>query len=728
VSLESDAANCGACGNLCPATGVCAAGSCAAVACSSGRFGLSGEEDLFGPQRTNFAFPVDVDGDGLLDIVTAEWDTSTVQVLRNLGGRRFAPPAVYATGLVAPRFGNPFGLAMGDVTGDGRPDAVAFVDGALSLLVALPGGTFSAGARQDVPIGIKAAAVGDLNGDGLADVVIANGIQIGVSLSRPTGGLEPVFFHAASNLLLQPKSVAVADLDGDGLPEVIAGEQQGGAIGVFKNLGGGALADPVPYLSSPADLVWAVAAGDLDGDGHPDVVAVVEGDHNGIAVFRNQGDGSLAAPVFVETGFFSLAIAIADVDGDGSLDVVLGNRGDQPRVDVLRNRGDGTFLPAESYLDRGPDGVAIADVDSDGRRDIVVASRSDSGIRVLWNEGGGQFQKPPLVAAPITPDQLVLADMDGDGRQDVVALDSAAGKLALFKGRGGGAFGLSQVTELAGAADFRVGDLDGDGLPDLVVLRVNVNSSPVDIVILRNGGGGTFSEIQTVPSGGLLALADLDGDGKLDLVSRPSLRPENLVYRPGLGDGTFGASVDVSPDGPDAVAFLDFDGDGMDDVVYSTIFDVRAVRNLGGGRFAAPVVLATISPAESLAAGDLDGDGRPDLAVGSALPDATGILLNNGDGTFGRLQTLPLFPRQVVVAAIPGLGHGVVLGLGGTEGLAVVEVARDGTLQPLRRWEIGAVPLSGFPLAAGDVDGDLRPDVVVGVSGGFTVLRSACLP
>ncbi|MFL5398625.1 MAG: hypothetical protein ACJ79P_12070, partial [Myxococcales bacterium] len=83
---------------------------------------------------------------------------------------------------------------------------------------------------------------------------------------------------------------------------------------------------------------------------------------------------------------------------------------------------------------------------------------------------------------------------------------------------------------------------------------------------------------------------------------------------------------------------------------------------------------------------------------------------------------------QVAVAAIPGRASGVVVGLQGAEGLQVVEVARDGTLQPLRRWEIGSVPLRGFPLAAGDVDGDLRPDVVVGVSGGFAVLRSACLP
>jgi hypothetical protein len=102
------------------------------------------------------------------------------------------------------------------------------------------------------------------------------------------------------------------------------------------------------------------------------------------------------------------------------------------------------------------------------------------------------------------------------------------------------------------------------------------------------------------------------------------------------------------------------------------------------------------------------------------------VLINNGDGTFGRMQTAPLTgPDRVAIAAIPGRARGVVLARGVLgEEVAVIEIARDGTLQTFRRWSARG----GQGLAVGDVDGDLRPDVVAGAIGGIAVLRSTCLP
>jgi hypothetical protein len=344
-------------------------------------------------------------------------------------------------------------------------------------------------------------------------------------------------------------------------------------------------------------------------------------------------------------------------------------------VDVLRNRGDGTFLPPEPCFDEGAQSLAIADVDRDGRPDLVVASSPGFGVHLLWNEGGGAFAQPPLVSAPIAPTDLVLADVDGDGRQDIVAVDAQAGKLAVFVGRGAGAFGPAQLTDLAGGLAIQAADLDADGRPDLVI-----GSSAVGIEVLRNAGSGTFTAIQTVTGvGSAFALGDLDGDGRTD-------------------------------------------------VVYSGFSEIRALRNLGGGLFGAPVTLVSgLGSAGSIALGDLDGDGRPDLAVGDLSNEVIGVVVNNGDGTFGRKQTVPLFqPQSLKIAAIPGRTRGVVVARDAlSETVAIVEVASDGTVQPVRRW---ATRGGGSAFAVGDVDGDLRPDVVAGALGGVAVLRAACLP
>jgi hypothetical protein len=438
---------------------------------------------------------------------------------------------------------------------------------------------------------------------------------------------------------------------------------------------------------------------------------------------RNNGDGTLAPPVFIDTGFFTFSMAVGDVDGNGSLDVALGNFGDVRRVDVLRNRGDGTFLPPEPYFDEGANSLAIADLDRDGRADLVVASGPGFGVHLLWNEGGGTFAQPPLVPAPIAPNDLALADVDGDGRQDVVAVDAQAGKLAVFLGRGAGAFGPPQLTDLAGGIAVQATDLDGDGRPDLVV-----GSATLGIEVLRNVGSGTFTSIQTILGvGSAFALGDLDGDGRLDLVVLGTA-PKSIAFRPGLADGTFGAEVVIGQDFAGSFAVADLDGDGKMDVVYSASIEVRTLRNLGGGLFGPPVTLATgLASAGSIAVGDLDGDGRPDLAVSDLSNEFIGVVLNNRDGTFGRMQTVPLFqPQSLKIAAIPGRTRGVVVARDSpSETVTIVEVASGGTVQPARRW---ATRGGGSAFAVGDVDGDLRPDVVAGAVGGFAVLRATCLP
>ena len=730
VSLASDDANCGSCGHACPAFGVCAAGACAAVTCR-GEFGLPAQPDMIGPRPLGVA-AIDVDGDGLADLITSDAIGKTIQVLHNEGNRRFGPPRVYPTGFEAPS-----GFVVGDVSGDGVPDILTLSAGQLRLLVGSSDGTFGA---PSLPVsvrggvGITSLAVGDLNRDGREDVVAATGSAVSVRLSVPAGIGSETVLDGAPDGFFDPWLVALGDVDGDGLVDIVAGDRQFSKVGVYRNLGSGNFGAPV--TTTLTSQVETIAVGDVDGDGLPEVVVGTSYPVRGIAVLRNAA-GSFAEPEYVDLGIFTFSLALADVDGDGSLDVIAGNFLEDRALLVLRNHGDGTFPAAERYFDIRPDSFALADFDGDGHRDLAVASSAGLAIHLLWNDRHGRFVQPPLSPATLATSQLVAADLDGDGTLDVAALDFAAEKVALFPGAGDGTFGPARTLDMPGGPfGLAARDLDGDGLADLLVLR-GLNSSTREVVAFRNGRDGSFASSQVVSVGFSTAfsVADLDGDGRPDLIAAPSNR---LVFFPGAGDGTFATARQIAENASgvsaSAIAAADLDGDGWIDVVYLTGGgQLWVARNQGGGAFETPVSHAALS-SEQIAIGDLDGDGRPDIALAGTVfltdQDAIGVLLNRGGGTFGALKMAPLpelfHARQVAIASVPGRARGVVLARGELSGaVAVLAVADDGTLGIVRRFATLGAPA---PFAVGDVDGDLRPDVVAATTGGITTLQSTCLP
>jgi hypothetical protein len=327
---------------------------------------------------------------------------------------------------------------------------------------------------------------------------------------------------------------------------------------------------PVPYLTG-ALAPNGVALGDLNGDGRLDVV-VANTDLSGtVAVLLGNGDGTLQAAVTYPAGNYPEFVILADFNGDGHVDVAVGNRAiDGPGwVSILLGNGDGTLRPAVPY---GPftDAFSLAsgDFNEDGALDIAVADTSSGSL--LLGKGDGTFS----VGSPIGASNAVffaVADFNGDGKLDLASAYNSGSTIQLLTGNGKGAFTLRRSYDVATPPiALVVADFNGDGVPDFAAADEAVNDAGSNVTVFESSAGEYVKK--KYPYGDeprLIVAADMNQDGKIDLVT----------------ENEFNGTVDL---------FI----------------------NSGEGAFLSPIVLHDGSiTAASVAVGDLNGDGKPDIVV-----------------------------------------------------------------------------------------------------------------
>lgn len=330
----------------------------------------------------------DVNNDGKADVLTANQSGSTVGVLLGNGNGTFQAVATYSTGAAS----NPADIAVADVNGDGRPDLLTANYGSNSagVLLGNGNGTFQAavalatGVPGGVPTGI---AVTDITGDGKLDLITANsfGYTISVFAGTGTGTFQVPVSYAVSATAAAPLDVTVADLNADGKPEVLVASAGSNTVTVLVGMGGGSF-QPGPYAVGlgASFTPFGVAAGDVNGDGRPDVVTANSGNST-VSVLLNQGT-SLGAAVSFQNSGAPTNIAVADLNQDGRVDLLTANPGD-PAVAVLLGNGNGTFQPFARYLTNTgnqPSGLVVADVNGDGKPDVLTAN-SGGTVGVLLN-------------------------------------------------------------------------------------------------------------------------------------------------------------------------------------------------------------------------------------------------------------------------------------------------------------------------------------------------------
>jgi hypothetical protein len=321
----------------------------------------------------------DVDGDGAVDLITANAWSDTVSVLRNLGDGTFGGQVTYAVG------SGPMSVTAADVDGDGAVDLITANawSATVSVLRNLGDGTFGGQVTYTVGSMPNSVTAADVDGDGAVDLITANHWSFTVSVLRNLGdgtfGGQMTYAVGSA-----PVSVTAADVDGDGAVDLIAANEYSGTVSVLRNLGDGTFGARVTYAVGSGPR--SVTAADVDGDGAVDLIMANE--YSGtVSVLRNLGDGTFGGQVIYAVGGDPRWVTAADVDGDGAVDLITAiyNSGS---VSVLRNLGDGTFGGQMTYaVGSSPLSVTAADVDGDGAVDLIAASGSSSTVSVLLNLG-----------------------------------------------------------------------------------------------------------------------------------------------------------------------------------------------------------------------------------------------------------------------------------------------------------------------------------------------------
>jgi hypothetical protein len=349
--------------------------------------------------------------------------------------------------------------------------------------------------------------------------------------------------------------IAVADLNGDGHPDVVVTgvTEAGSFVGVMMGNGDGTFAAPTTY-STGGTIAYSVAIADVNGDGLPDLIVAnlyasytsLEGN---VGVLLGNGDGTFQPVVTYDSGGTRAEwVAVADVNGDKHPDIIVTNgcaiecqSNGTGLVSVLLNNGTGAFLPAANYSTGDstgqPESVAVGDFNGDGYPDIVVSNQcadnscNTGSLSVLLNNGNGIFQAPVQYSSGgyFYGLAVAVADMNGDGKLDLivgnwcfnsdVCLYNQTGGVSVLLGNGDGTF-QPPVTFLAGATvagSLAVGDVNGDGYPDVLVLD---GYGAVD-VLLGNGDGSLRAPVSFSTSANpvSVAIADVNGDGRPDLLS-----------------------------------------------------------------------------------------------------------------------------------------------------------------------------------------------------------------
>jgi hypothetical protein len=359
---------------------------------------------------------------------------------------------------------------------------------------------------------------GDFNGDAVLDLATANfGDNVSVLLGNPDGTFQPAQSSAAGG---GPRSVAVGDFDKDGKLDLVAGNyynycvcdnSYNSDISILLGNGDGTFAPAIPLTFTywPGNSS-GVVTGDLNADGNLDVVATSSYNYFGqgvypdgykLTVLLGHGDGSFAPAVQYGfpnvTGWIGEPV-LADFNGDGNADVAVP---DYNSVNLFLGTSDGTLQTPRDIVTEGyggGDSVAVADFDADGNLDLARTNSTSDSVSVVRGNGDGSFQTAQSFAAGDGARSVTASDVNGDGVPDLVvsatgASPSYEATVNVLLGNGDGSFALPIATAAPDGGSVVLADFNADGRPDATVVNMG-------LLVLINDGNWSLPPPPPPPS------------------------------------------------------------------------------------------------------------------------------------------------------------------------------------------------------------------------------------
>jgi hypothetical protein len=532
----------------------------------------------------------DFDGDGRTDLAhlgRSNAGTSEPGYVRIEIGRSTGAGMSFQT-LLTPLTTGGRAILAGDLDADGRDDVVLLGSSSARWFSSGPGAVLTERGTATLPADLRCGGIGDVDGDGLADLVVASETGEEVAWQRNLGA-----FTFAAPLVRasggRARGLAWFDGDRDGSVEVLLACQYGVPL-VTHELDGTAPEFPV-FAAGPATA--ALQVGDLDGDGLRDFASLATNAPALVATWRTAPGGATRTRIDVPIGGVVSDLLVVDVDADGASDLVTVHTGAPQRFSLRRADGAGGFLaPVEFAAPTGARLVRAADVEPDGTLDLIVFTNQFT-ARLYRGDGLGGFVPGPDFAVPFGTTGAMVRDVTGDGRADIVSFQDRDenSEITILAGAPGPAFlpGLARPAP-GGARTADVLDANGDGNLDLVIAGAE-GSGPALALGL---GTGAFGDLVPIGAAGwvvALRAGELDGDGKADLVV--------VTWTGSIG---FGHGV------------------------------VQCFRGVGDGTFDAPLGFLTAWLPQSLALGDVTADDRADVLVAGDGSDVIELLVNRSNG------------------------------------------------------------------------------------------------
>jgi len=609
---------------------------------------------------------VDLDNDGLLDVVSLSVEDNRTAWYRNLGNGTFDYQRIISQEIIEPET-----ITFADVDADGDADFFLASSGDEKVYLFLNDGTGNMTLSQIVLSGYRDVhnlIAADVDGDNDLDLIAGHlkGKEI-VWFANDGGG------HFGGKQVITNQSnwwteIDLGDLDGDGDLDVLISSESDDQIMWYPNEGVLGFGE-AKIIPTNITLSYGIQTFDVDLDGDMDIVARysitdAEGQRRRMVWLANEGDGTFGEEQFI-SDMISLTYFV-DIDKDGDVDIVTGPGIGKPLL--IQNMGQGVFATPKTLdveNEKGFNKMVFADLDNDNELDLLGVSNHGDHNEILWfqNVGDLHFVEQVEVVTTLEKPRLIHPmDFDEDGDMDLLVGSGWEQTLYWYENDGSEHFQHRHVvlTDFSDSQDILMVDLDGD--TDLDMLLASSETSNSELYWYENQGDNSFTNKTTIRnfeySLSDIEVADLDKDGDLDIVTGAQAEGEGLIWMENTGTGTFENHHIIEPSRyVVSIKIADIDGDGYDDVLLgadSGGYNIRWYRNTTGDEeeeleewevpdtrmFREIRYINKIWSDVSVNTADLNGDGTLDVVVSSERADKIVWYANDGEGNFGEEQII----------------------------------------------------------------------------------------